>query len=216
MSADTVERHPPRSCSRCGRARSSLQRGMCPGCYRLWQRDNFPPNATCAICGRSYFRRACASPHGRTCSRACFAAWKVGRDQHNRPTDGATIIVRTCPVCGDAFEAVKRQVRRGLGLYCSLQCSAIRRRIDPERSTYPENAWRQREGFPKLSRAILSQPDVRCVLCAAPRTDGNLVVHHPIPPEGNPTLLKAPWNMIVLCRACHARVHSTGAMEGAA
>ncbi len=216
MSVEAAQPCPTFNCSRCGRSKPKLSRGLCPGCYRLWHRDNFPPNATCSMCGRSYYRRACASPRGQTCSRTCYGAWKVGRDEHNRPTDGATLVVRVCPVCGDAFEGQARQVRKGLGLYCSLQCNAIRRRIDPARSTYPENAWRQREGFPALSRSILSQPDVRCTICGDSRRDGNLVVHHPIPPDGNPDLLKAPWNLVVLCRACHARVHQADVLEGAA
>lgn len=113
-----------KTCIHCSRDTSSTSRGMCGNCYRIWQRDNFPPNATCEVCERKYFRRSSAPSGGRTCSRACFANWKRGRDQHNRPTDGATQIERACEECDAAFITLKRQVEKGGGRYCSLQCSA--------------------------------------------------------------------------------------------
>ena len=118
-----------RTCTSCGRKVRSPSRGMCGNCYRIWQRDNFPPNATCAVCGRDYFRRSSAPSNGRTCSRECFAVWKRGRDCHNRRTDGATLVDRTCEWCGRAFTVEKRQVDKGLGRFCSLKCSGARRAV---------------------------------------------------------------------------------------
>ena len=201
---------PTRTCSVCQRDVHHVSRGMCGNCYRIWQKDNLPPNATCDVCGKAYFRRPGASPKGRTCSRSCFSLWKHGHDCFNRPTDGGVLVERTCPVCRTGFVVEKRQVKKGFGRYCSLQCNAIRRRIDPERSTYPENAWRQREGFRALSDGMLSVPDSRCQLCGERRTAGNLVVHHPTAPDGDRELLLAPGNLVVLCRACHMRVHHHG------
>ena len=147
-----------KTCSACGRETRSTHRAMCANCYRIWQRDNFPPNAACDVCDRQYFRRPGARTNGRTCSRSCFSKWKQGRDCFNRTTDGSVEIERRCEVCSKQFTAEKRRVARGMGRYCSLQCNAIRRRLDPVRSSSPENAWRQREGFTKLSQQLLSAP----------------------------------------------------------
>lgn len=195
------------TCPTCGREVRSRQRGMCGNCYRIWRRDHFPPNSTCAVCGRAYFRRAAASPHGRTCCRRCFRIWKRGRDQHNRPTDGARPIDRSCEWCGRSFTVEKRQVDKGFGRFCSIQCNAIRRRIDPSRPTSREGAWRGRMGFRKVADRLLRAPEARCAKCGERRTHGNLVVHHPVPPDGNATLLLAEWNLVILCRACHIAVH---------
>ena len=205
-----------RICTSCSRQVRSLRRGMCANCYRIWQRDNFPPNATCAVCGRDYFRRSSAPSNGRTCSRECFAVWKRGRDSHNRPTGGARLVDRTCEWCGRAFTVEKRQVDKGLGRFCSVQCSALRRRKDPARPTYPENAWRTRMGFRKVADRLLRAPDARCAECGERRTKGNLVVHHPIPPDGDRELLLASWNLVVLCRACHMAAHREDLEEAAA
>lgn len=186
---------------------SSLTVGRCGNCYRIWRRDHHEPNAVCDACARPYYRRPGASPSGKTCCRPCYVKWKLGRNWHNQPTDGATMVSRVCACCGSQFSVEKRQVDKGNGLYCSLQCNAIRKRLDPARSSYPENAWRQREGFTKLSQRMLGSPGIRCETCGSPRMNGNLVVHHPIPPEGSRELLFAPWNLMILCRACHMRVH---------
>ncbi len=114
-----------RRCNACGRMAKGLSRGMCGKCYRAWQRDNFPPNAICQVCGKSYFRRRCASPKGRTCSRDCFRIWKVGRDQYNEPTDGSVLIIRKCEWCGREFTVEKRQIDKGFGRFCSLQCNGF-------------------------------------------------------------------------------------------
>lgn len=196
-----------KTCSACGRERNGSWRGMCANCYRVWQRDNFPPNATCESCGRAYHRRSGSRASGRTCSRKCFVTWKVGRNQLNEPTDGAVLVARDCEWCGDGFTVEQRQLDKGFGRFCSTECSGMRRRHDPERSMYPENAWRQREGFRKLSAAILADPNVRCASCGDRRANGNLVVHHPIPPNGNRDLLMDPNNLVVLCRRCHFHVH---------
>ena len=119
----------PRTCSTCGRTVRSTRRGMCSNCYRIWQRDNFPPNATCETCSREYFRRPSASSNGRTCSRECYAVWKRGRDQHNQPTEGATQVDRACEWCGCSFTVEKRQINKGLGRFCSLRCSGARRAV---------------------------------------------------------------------------------------
>jgi len=116
-----------KTCRTCGREMSALRRGFCANCYRIWQRDNAPPNATCEVCGREYFRRSSASPSGRTCSRECYATWKRGRDQHNQPTNGATLVERVCEWCGCAFTVEQRQVDKGLGRFCSLRCNGARR-----------------------------------------------------------------------------------------
>ena len=116
-------------CKECGREVRIHARGMCGNCYRVWQRDNFPPNATCAVCGRRYYRRPCRRRGGETCCRACFKVWKRGRDQHNRPTDGAQLITRRCEWCDRPFEVEKRQVDKGLGRFCSIQCSATRQTV---------------------------------------------------------------------------------------
>ena len=205
-----------KTCRTCSRDVPSLSRGMCGNCYRIWQRDHAVPNATCAVCGREYHRRSSSRPGGQTCSRECFAKWKVGRDCFNRTTDGAELIERECERCHKAFRVERRQLRKGFGRFCSLQCNALRRCLDPERSTSPENAWRQREGFTKLSQLILQDPAVCCSLCGARRTKGNLVVHHPRPPEGDAELLMDVDNTMVLCRACHMRVHHHGFSEEAA
>jgi hypothetical protein len=189
---------------------------MCGNCYRIWQRENFPPNATCEVCGRDYFRRPCASPSGRTCSRECFAIWKRGRDRHNRATDGALPVLRRCEWCGEGFSVEKRQVDKGFGRFCSVKCSALRRRVDPERSMHPENAWRSRMGFRKVAARLLRAANARCAECGERRTSGNLVVHHPIPPNGDVNLLMAEWNLVVLCRACHMAAHRDELREAAA
>jgi len=203
-------------CRTCGREMVVLRRGLCANCYRIWQRDNEPPNATCEVCGREYFRRTSASPNGRTCSRACYAAWKRGRNQHNQPTDGATLVERTCEWCGRLFTVEKRQIDKGFGRFCSLQCNALRRRLDPERSMYPENAWRSRMGFRRVADQLLHAASARCAECGERRTNGNLVVHHPIPPNGDVDLLMAEWNLVVLCRACHMAAHRDDLQEAAA
>lgn len=116
-------------CSVCHRETRSTSRGMCGNCYRIWQRDHFPPNAACDVCGRAYFRRPCAPEAGRTCSRECFKTWKLGRNQHNQPTDGATLLPRECEWCGDAFVVPQRQINKGFGRFCSLRCSAARKTV---------------------------------------------------------------------------------------
>ena len=118
-----------KTCSACGRGTSSTHRGMCGNCYRIWARENRPPNATCEACGRGYFRRPGARENGRTCSRACYAAWKVGRNQHNEPTDGATLVTRKCEWCSVEFSVEKRQIAKSFGRFCSLQCSAARKAV---------------------------------------------------------------------------------------
>ncbi len=213
---DATRTTTTKTCSACGRETSSTSRGMCGNCYRIWARDSLPPNTTCDVCERAYFRRSGSRPSGRTCSRECFVVWKVGRNQHNELTDGAVLVARDCEWCGDGFLVEKRQVAKGLGRFCSTECSGMRRRHDPARPTYPENAWRQREGFRKLSDALLAAPDVRCATCGDRRKHGNLVVHHPIPPNGDRELLMAPTNLVVLCRACHFRVHHIESREVAA
>ena len=118
-----------RTCSICGRHVRGTSRGMCGNCYRIWQRDNFPPNATCAVCDRDYFRRPSASPNGHTCSRECYSVWKRGRNCRNQQTDGSTLIDRACEWCGRAFHVEKRQVDRGFGRFCSLQCNGKHREV---------------------------------------------------------------------------------------
>lgn len=118
-----------RTCTTCGRGSRAAHRGMCSNCFRVWQRDNSPPNATCDACGRRYFRRRCAAGNGRTCSRRCYAVWKRGRDRHNRPTDGATLVERSCEWCGHSFSVEKRQVDKGLGRFCSASCNGARRAV---------------------------------------------------------------------------------------
>lgn len=113
-------------CSNCGRHVRSTSHRMCGNCYRIWRRDNSPPNATCEVCGKEYYRRTSASPNGRTCSRECHAAWKRGRDQHNQPTDGATLVERICEWCRRSFTVEKRQVDKGFGRFCSLKCNGAR------------------------------------------------------------------------------------------
>lgn len=102
---------------------------MCGNCYRKWQRDHATPNATCEVCGRDYFRRSGSRPNGRTCGRECYAKWKVGRDCFNRATDGAEFVERECEHCHEAFRVERRQVKKGLGRFCSIQCSAGRREV---------------------------------------------------------------------------------------
>ncbi len=118
-----------KSCSTCHRETRGTSRGMCANCYRIWQRVNLPANATCEVCGCAYFRRPSASPKGRTCGRPCFVKWKQGRNQHNEPTDGATLLLRECEWCSAEFTVEKRQVDNGLGRFCSLQCNAARRAV---------------------------------------------------------------------------------------
>lgn len=194
-------------CSTCGRVARRTRRAMCANCYRIWQRDNFPTNATCEVCGVAYFRRPSASPMGRTCRRECFVIWKKGHNRRNEPTDGATMLERACAWCGEPFRVERRRVDKGLGRFCSPQCNGMSRRDEPAHAKYPENAWRQREGFRKLSDGVLAAPNVRCAWCGERRTKGNLVIHHPTPPNGERHLLMDTNNMTALCRACHFRVH---------
>jgi 5-methylcytosine-specific restriction endonuclease McrA len=205
-----------KTCSVCHRETRSTSRGMCGNCYRIWQRDHFPSNTTCDVCGRAYFRRPCAPEAGRTCTRECYKTWKLGRNQHNKLTDGATLLPRECEWCGDSFVVPQRQIDKGFGRFCSTNCSGVRRRYDPAQSINPENAWRQREGFRKLSAAILADPDMRCASCGDRRKGGNLVVHHPIPPNGDRELLMDPNNLVVLCRSCHFQLHHHDRAEVAA
>jgi hypothetical protein len=100
---------------------------MCANCYRIWARDNRPPNATCAQCGRSYFRRSGGRAGGQTCSRDCFVKWKRGRDARNQATTGAELVVRSCEWCGGSFEAERRHVDAGNARFCSTACSGERR-----------------------------------------------------------------------------------------
>ena len=85
----------------------------------------------------------------------------------------------------------------------------------PTRARYPENAWRQREDFRKVSDAILVDVAVRCT-CGERRSKGNLVVRHPVPHKVDRDLLMVPHNMVVLCRARHVRVHHHVSREVAA
>ena len=150
---------PTKTCSSCGREVRDPSRGMCGNCYRIWQRENFPPNATCEVCGRDYFRRPCASPSGRSCSRECFTVWKRGRDWHNRPTDGATLIDRSCEWCGRPFAVEKRQVDKGFGRFCSLECSNGRRAvprllISCERCSGPSTSCRTASSWRVVGSAL--------------------------------------------------------------
>ena len=205
MKKSTIPKPP---CSVCHREYQGNHRGMCANCYRIWQRENFPPNATCDVCGRAYFRRPCASKKGKTCSRECFSIWKKGKNSFNHPTDGGTLIERECPVCKTTFTTENRNINRGWGTYCSQQCNAIRKRKTPGRSMYPINAWRQRQGFTRLSAAILATPNVCCEICGAQRKSKRLVVHHLIDPGEDPYALLVSWNLQVLCRTCHMHVHA--------
>lgn len=207
VTSRSAEAQRPKTCIDCLRSVPSTHRQRCPNCYRIWQRDNAPPNATCEVCARAYFRRPGSRQGGRTCGRACFAMWKRGRNAANEPTTGGQLVPCTCRWCGKPFETPQRLVARGGGLYCSLVCNGIRRRLNPERALYPENAWRQREGFSETRTAMPHRPDAQCARCGERRTKGNLVVHHPRPPEGDRELLLAPWNLEVLCRRCHFYVH---------
>lgn len=118
-----------KTCADCSRDVRQLHRGRCGRCYARWRKFNAPPNAACAVCGVAYFRRSSASPQGQTCSTACFAKWKCGRDQHNQPTRGAEAVTQTCAWCARPFEAVRRHVTRGGGVYCSIACSSARRAV---------------------------------------------------------------------------------------
>ncbi len=192
-------------CQDCQRERRSLQRGRCGACYKAWRRNNAPPNVVCERCGRAYFEQA---PKRHTlCSRACFAAWKLGRNGHNELTDGAKQVVRTCLWCGRLFGVEQTLVARGGGRYCTTRCWGIARRKDPTRSSSPENSWRQWRGFLKVRDALLHAPGSSCVRCGEIRTHNNLVVHHRVPPKGNPALLFEPTNLELLCRRCHIAEH---------
>lgn len=118
----------PRTCITCGRVASHLRRARCSACYEAWRRVNAPPNATCAVCSRAYFRRSCAAPTGATCSRACFATWKRGKNAKNEPTDGALLLERVCECCGTPFRAERRHVEKGNARFCSPACNGERRR----------------------------------------------------------------------------------------
>lgn len=118
-----------KTCSTCARETRSTHREMCANCYRIWQRDNFQPNATCEVCTRAYYRRSGSRATGKTCGRGCFKQWKLGRDQHNQPTDGATLVTRGCEWCSKEFTTEKRQIDKGFGRFCSLQCNAARKAV---------------------------------------------------------------------------------------
>lgn len=192
-------------CPACQRDVPSLHRGMCAACYKAWRKDNFPPNVTCEHCGRRYFD---AAPKNHTlCSRECYRAWKLGRNGRNDPTDGEKFVERSCEWCGRTFGTHARLVARGGGRYCSTACAGIARRKDPGTITCRENVWRQWRGYSKIRNAVLHAPDVRCARCGELRTHNNLVVHHPVPPRGDPHLLFDPNNQEILCRRCHMQEH---------
>jgi len=145
-----------KTCESCRREVGQLHRRMCGNCYRIWRRDNGPPNATCATCGRAYFRRkgSCA---GGTCSTACYGIWKVGRDLHNelipnreRPPLNANAKVDVeCAWCGRPVELWPYLAARG-ARYCSLQCNAARKQV-PKRIVQCERCCGEIEVTPKNS-----------------------------------------------------------------
>ena len=228
---------PKRRCKDCGRMVIGLSRGMCGKCYRVWQRDNFPPNAICDVCGRPYFRRACASQKGRTCSRDCFRIWKVGRDQHNEPTDRAVLVERNCEWCDQKFSVEKRQIDKGFGRFCSLQCSAESKAVPrlllscercgssyeflPNRvfitgarfcSRKCYDATRREQKLPRetdRNRTYRTFRDslLKDQLCTRCGSKRDLVLHHCIRTRERPDLLYDPNNLIVLCRSCHTQLH---------
>ncbi len=192
-------------CKECQREVPRLQRGMCAACYRNWRKENAPPNTRCEQCGRSYFTSS-RRMHS-LCSRACFRAWKVMRNQHNEFTDGGKQVMTTCLWCERLFGVELHFVARGGGRYCSLGCWGIARRLDPSRPISLENAWRQRCGYSRVRDAILHAPGVKCSRCGQERTHNNMVVHHIIDPGRDRHLLLDPENLEILCRRCHVREH---------
>jgi hypothetical protein len=177
---------------------------------------------TCTHCGTQFFKPASrlVGSGNQFCSRACFSAWKRGRNAANElvherlPTDEAGRVQLTCAICSKSFTVPHHMAAgtRAVPKYCSLVCAGVaRRRPDSQRSRRqdPIIQWRQSEGWPKFVRGWLYTHQA-CEQCgAAGRRKAGLVVHHKIDP--NPTLDRTLLfdhdNLVVLCRACHVRLH---------
>lgn len=148
----------------------------------------------CVVCGIEFYatKAQIKRGNGTFCSRSCAM---MGT---NNPSwdSGISKQSRCCQKCGKQFFASAVQVRNGFGKYCSVQCANSMSRgtkhplADKACSIVNEQI---RQG--RLKR-------VPCTVCGEPKTDAHHVDY------------SEPFNIMWLCRQCHAAWHKIARKEG--
>jgi len=110
---------------------SGRRRGVCWPCERDQQRRRLAANRiragsdglarVCQSCGMSFSVRS-ASEAGRFCSKECLSNQNRREPHRASPSRRYTAVERACVSCGMAFQAVKADVKRGAGKFCSRSC----------------------------------------------------------------------------------------------
>ncbi len=153
----------------------------------------------CPECGKSFtvhkFRNQLC------CSMSCRTTY-----MHRQRRGGASLTeIRICPICHIHFEYSKKQ--RNPGIYCSTKCMGIAKRLPDTHNARGPN-WR------KQVKLIRERDRNTCQICGKHVSGrvmkGRFAVHHIRAYRhfnGDWETANQITNLILLCRACHARVH---------
>jgi len=202
-----------RTCKQCGQKLLGRQKRFCSKeCSNRWHGSEKKKHRVgCARCGKPVPR-----PGSKFCSRECYGEWKIGRNSKNElvneciPTVDGKHVEMECESCGKTFLVEHHRATKTR--FCSSRCFGDSRKkagYEKRQQQNENNLWRQSLMWPQFANAwIKSNPS--CAECGKHRRGRNLVVHHVVDP--NPTrdesLLFLPSNLLVLCRACHVRLHN--------
>ncbi len=204
------------TCDQCGApVRQNGNRFCSKTCANRWNgAQAAAPRSACEHCGKPVPRKG-----GRFCSQVCFGQWKLGRNARNEaiheyiPTVDGKNVELTCEICNGKFLVPHHRVSgtRPQPRFCSAVCFGKSRRnktYEKRKKQNEDNQWRQSLRYPEFASAWL-RANPQCSSCNLHRHGPNLVVHHIKDPNltRDKFLLFAPSNLMVLCRACHIRIH---------
>jgi len=186
----------------------------------------------CPVCGKEFYcnpSRIRNAKYTPVCSRECLYKGRslgiIQREVKNRyRSSPKTKVTKKCPICGRPFETVPSRLNNGRGKYCSRSCFEIAHKKQMAGNKNP--SWIDGRSYDKkcyrgpdweeIKKKVYERDNYTCQICGircigrrdlSDENSYKLIQCHHIK-EYNSEKDNELDNLITVCVACHAKIHS--------